>query len=151
MYTWERPRGKWVTLQSGLEFKGKRGRYRSLGGVEIIFRKEKWALTRIDRRCDSLWQSLSVTSSLFFRDKSQSSLADKTTREEIYDNWVVSEDLSSLGRKKFRELFLHLLFFKRLQHEIINIPKHHVLGWHVLNFCSHILGVTYSVTPQLPL
>ena len=49
------------------------------------------------------------------------------------------EDLS-LGRKgKFREsLSLHLLLFRCLQLKT-NMPKQHILGWHVLNSASLIL------------
>ena len=48
--------------------------------------------------------------------------------------------LTTMGGSVFREvtglqgrLSLHLLFFKCFQFKIINIPKQHVLGWHVLN------------------
>lgn len=45
------------------------------------------------------------------------------------------EEAWSLDRlREFREsLSLHLLFFKCLQLKIFNMPKGHLLGWHVLN------------------
>lgn len=42
-----------------------------------------------------------------------------------------------LGRKgEIREPFLHLLFLQCLQLKIINMPKWHILGLHVLNLIS---------------
>ena len=69
------------------------------------------------------------TSSLFSSDKGQSSAG-----EGIYDICGSSggSDLRQI-RGVQRKLSLHLLFFQWLQHKIISIPKHHVLGWHVLN------------------
>lgn len=38
-----------------------------------------------------------------------------------------------LGRKgEGREVLLHLLFLNSLQLKILNMPKQHILGWHVL-------------------
>ena len=39
-----------------------------------------------------------------------------------------------------RKFSLHLLLFKCLQLKIVNTPKWHILGWHVLNSCSLVLG-----------
>lgn len=44
-----------------------------------------------------------------------------------------------LSPEKFYGLFLgrkgrvHLLFLKHLPFKIVNVPKWHILGWHVLN------------------
>lgn len=122
----------------------------------MIFRKDEWALRRVDGRCDSLWQSLSgwmSTSSLLSWDKSQSSLVDETPREEVYDSSGCFGGSVFRQLREFREsLFLHLLFFPQLK--MINVPKWRILGAHILNFYNHILGVhiwlpfTFSFSPD---
>lgn len=53
----------------------------------------------------------------------------------INDNWIpfggsVFWQIGGIRRERFS---LNLLFFKCLLLKIINIPKWHILGWHVLN------------------
>lgn len=70
------------------------------------------------------WAGLLVSSSVM----SPSSLVDKISvvRGEIYGNWIVLEDLS-LGRwGELRESFYEVSAQN-------NIPKQHILGWHVPN------------------
>lgn len=53
-------------------------------------------------------------------------------------------------RKEFREsLSLYLLFLKYPQHKITNIPKPHILEWHVLN--SFIYQYFIKLAPKFRL
>ena len=49
-------------------------------------------------------------------------------------NWT------ELKRSSEKVSSLNLLFFKCLQLQIVKIPKGHFLGWHDLNFYSHVWG-----------
>lgn len=89
------PREKGVTLWSSLEFRIKKsiliGKVMGIwvSKENVIFRKDEWALRRIDVWCISLqwflWVWLS-TSSFLSLDNPQSSLADQIPRKGIYDN-----------------------------------------------------------------
>ena len=89
-------------------------------------------------------------SSFFPCDQGHYSLYDKTSREGISDSEFLLED-PSLGERWILQSSFHLLFFKYLQLKIINIPKWHILGWHVLNLYGLALRwhIVVHFTPSI--
>lgn len=67
---------------------------------------------------------------------SQFSLVDETPSEGIYDNWGFWKE--ALPSELTENLSLHLLIFNCVWLQIINVPKWHIWGHHVLNCYSHI-------------
>lgn len=108
--------------------------------------KGEWALGRRAERYESLWQSLSgcgvgSSSQLLWKEPIPPGWRD--SRGE--DLWRLSSfrRICLLANRDMREsLFLHALLFKCLQFKVINLPRQHILGWGVLDSCSHIWGGT---------
>ena len=101
MYMWEIPRERWVTPWGGLEFRMKchldreGGWQRLLRREYMIFRKDEWALRRLDGRYDSLWQTLNecgvdfhFQSPLLWQESALPGWWDPWGG--VYENWVPS-------------------------------------------------------------
>ena len=111
--------------------------HRPLRGEEMIFREDEWPLEEqmggvmvCDRVClGVMWMSSLLSCNVsFFLGWWDSQGGD------LLNSWVafggpVFRHIKGVQRR----LSLHLLFFKCLQLNLINIPKRHIWGCHVLN------------------
>ena len=106
-------------------------KYWTLRGEEMIFREDVWVLRRIGRKHDSLWQFVCVWCGflVFSPGMCHSSLIDERPWKGIYDNTVpLGGSVFRQRRGGQRNLSLSLLFLKKLQLKIINLPKRCIWG-----------------------
>ena len=114
----------------------------TLGG-EMIFREDEWVLRRIDGKHDSLWQFVCVWCGflVFSPGMCHSSLIDERPCKGIYDNRVpLGGSVFRQRRGVQRNLSRSLLFLKKLQLKIINLPKRCILGWQILLPFTHFIS-----------
>lgn len=108
----------------------------------MIFRKDKWALRRVDARCDScdkVCLGVALTSCPLSCNKSQSSLVNDTSWDTS-DNRVPLEDLS-LGREEIQRKPIPAFAISQGSTAQNNIPKPHILGKHILLSFMHIIMI----------
>ena len=118
-------------------------KYWILRGEEMIFGEDEWVVRRIDGKHGSLWQFVCVWCGflVFSPGVCHSSLIDKRPWKGIYDNRVPLGGAVFRQRKGIqRNLSSCLLFLKRLQLKITNLPKRCILGWQILLPFTHFIN-----------